>query len=89
MSKLAPVSDAALRDILIHCSQMPWGLSSDEKNNFYLFERDTLPLRKVVQEFPYGTKGYDMRLMALAPELALEVLQLRKEVRDLKDKVKK
>lgn len=85
MNKLIPVTDAELEEILRYCSRGPWALSSTEKLDFYIHERYTLPLRKVV-EFPYGVSGYDMRLMALAPELALELLALRKKNRKLKDK---
>lgn len=82
MSKFAPVGDAALEEILRHATRGPWGLASTEKNDFYIYKIGSEPIRKVVEQFPYGTNGYDMRLMALAYELALEVLSLRKQVRD-------
>jgi len=83
MSKYAPVSDAALEEILRHATKGPWGLASTDKNDFYLYRLGSEPIRKVVEEFPYGTNGYDMRLMSLAYELGLEVLSLRKQVRNV------
>lgn len=81
MSKFVPVTDAALEEVLRYSTKGPWGLASTDKNDFYIYRVGSDPIRRVVEEFPYGTNGYDMRLMSLAYELGLEVLALRKRVR--------
>ena len=79
------ITDRALLELLIRTTPGEWALASDEDIRFYIYARDTSPIKYVMREIHENTSNYDLRLMALAKDLAAEVLELRKVVRGFKE----
>ena len=81
------ISEANLLDLVARSTPGHWAVASDENKKFYLYQRESSPIRYVMKEVPEQVNNYDVRLMALAKELAEEVLFLRKKQRVIFDKI--
>lgn len=82
---ISRITDRALIELLSRVTPGDWALASDEDIRFYIYARDTSPIKYVMQEIHENTSNYDLRLMAIAKDLAVEVLELRKAVRGFKE----
>lgn len=70
------INDRELVEILSKATRGPWLVASNEDHKFYIAQKDSSPIRYIIRELP-KMNNYDMRLMALARELAEEVLENR------------
>lgn len=69
------ISNGEIEQLLKRCSLFPWTLTMDDKGSWALVGPNG---GKVAPELPAPMSNYDRRLMAIAPELAIEVLRLRR-----------
>jgi len=74
---MSKISDRALVDLVSKATKGQWLVASDENKKFYIYQKDSSPLKFVVPELPEDVSNYDIRLMALARDLAEEVLAYR------------
>ena len=81
MSQLK-ISDKMLLELFTKSSKGPWLIASDENHQFYIYQKDSSPIRYVIRHLP-KMNNYDMRLMAAAKDLAEEVLENRLKQRKL------
>lgn len=72
-----------LEDLLRRCTLWPWSVAlNNESEKWQMFANPDGYKQYVASELPAGMSNYDMRLWAMAPELAKEVLALRKALVD-------
>ncbi len=69
-----------LEELLRRCAPFPWTATMNEDQSWDILDA-VKNLRRKVEDIPVKN-NYDRRLMALAPELAFEVLRLRKIIAD-------
>ncbi len=79
------ITDRALIELLARATGGKWAVGSDENYEFYVYDKESSPLRYIIRDIPETVSNYDLRLMALARELAEEVIELRRNHRRLID----
>ncbi|MGI0010470.1 MAG: hypothetical protein ACREAE_03630 [Nitrosopumilaceae archaeon] len=79
------ITDRALIELLARATNGQWGVASDENIRFYIYKKDSSPLKYVLKlQTNEDISNYDLRLMALARELGEEVIELRRKYNLLK-----
>lgn len=81
------ITDQALLELLARSTGGEWGIASDENVKFFIYRKESSPIKYIIRDIPEDVSNYDMRLMAMARELAIEVLELRKKQRVIFDKL--
>jgi hypothetical protein len=76
---LSKITDVALIELLSRATGGPWAVGSNDRFEFHIYKKDSDPIRYVLPEVPENVTNYDLRLMALARELAEEVIELRRK----------
>jgi hypothetical protein len=79
------ITDRSLIELVARATRGVWAVSSDENFKFNIYSRDSSPIKYIIEEIPDSVSNYDIRLMALARELAEEVIELRRKQRSLID----
>ncbi len=71
------ITDRALVELVAKATRGVWVVGSDENFKFHIYAEGTSPLKYILNEIPDEVSNYDIRLMALARDLAIEVLESR------------
>lgn len=75
---MSKINDRSLVDLINKSTRGPWLVASDEDSlKFYIYQKESSPIKYVARELPENMNNYDIRLMSLARELAEEVLEYR------------
>jgi hypothetical protein len=72
------INQKTLEDLLRRCSSFPWKLTMGDDEKWCILNSKEDLKRKVAFHLS-GSNNYDKRLMAMAPELALELLKRMKQ----------
>lgn len=80
---MARITDVSLLELLSKVTPGNWGVGSSEEYEFYIYSKDSDPIKYILRDIAETTSNYDLRLLALAKELAEECVEHRRKQRKL------
>lgn len=81
--KSEEVTEISLRELLPKCTSWPWVATMGDGGIWMIVGANG---KVVSSAMDSGITNYDLRLMAMAPRLAIEVYRLQQIIRELRDK---